>query len=95
MSDTIDNTIDIGEIRERLRNQKGKAFWRSLDELADTQEFQDFLHEEFPRQAAPLEGSFQRKLQRCCQLRAIRRKDQLEYPAAKLRTVHTLPWRGK
>ena len=26
----------------------GRAYWRSLDELADTPEFNEFLHKEFP-----------------------------------------------
>ncbi|HUF24386.1 MAG TPA: TAT-variant-translocated molybdopterin oxidoreductase [Vicinamibacterales bacterium] len=30
----------------------GRAYWRSLDELAGTPEFQDFLHREFPSQAS-------------------------------------------
>jgi MoCo/4Fe-4S cofactor protein with predicted Tat translocation signal len=57
----MSDPLNISEIRRRLNSQNGKAYWRSLDELADTQEFRDFLHQEFPRQAAPLEGSFQRR----------------------------------
>jgi molybdopterin-containing oxidoreductase family iron-sulfur binding subunit len=30
----------------------GKQYWRSLEELADTEEFQDLLHREFPENAA-------------------------------------------
>ena len=29
----------------------GKQYWRSLEELADTEEFQELLHREFPQQA--------------------------------------------
>lgn len=57
----MSDSVNISEIRERLKGQKGKAYWRSLDELADTPEFQDFLEKEFPRQAAPLEGSLHRR----------------------------------
>lgn len=32
----------------KANNLKGKAYWRSLDELAETPEFKDFLHREFP-----------------------------------------------
>ncbi len=53
--------LDINAIRERLKGQNGKQYWRSLDELAETEEFQSFLHEEFPRQAAPLEGTWKRR----------------------------------
>src|SRR5687768_11107494 len=30
----------------------GKQYWRSLEELADTKEFEDYLHREFPEQAS-------------------------------------------
>ena len=40
--------LDIGEIREHLANKKGQAYWRSLEELSDTPEFNEFLQKEFP-----------------------------------------------
>ena len=65
MSETVKDTtrtpLNIAEVRERLRQKQGKAYWRSLDEIADTHEFREFLHKEFPRQAAPLEGSIDRR----------------------------------
>jgi MoCo/4Fe-4S cofactor protein with predicted Tat translocation signal len=57
----MSDSPNISDIRARLEGKSGKAYWRSLDELADTAEFRDFLEQEFPRQAAPLEGSFQRR----------------------------------
>lgn len=56
-----DAKLDIASIRTRLASAEGPAYWRSLDEIADTQEFQEFLHKEFPRQAAPLEHGMQRR----------------------------------
>jgi MoCo/4Fe-4S cofactor protein with predicted Tat translocation signal len=57
--------IDLAAVRERVRERiaerKGAEYWRSLDELADTVEFQEFLRKEFPRQAAPLEASLDRR----------------------------------
>lgn len=53
--------VDIARLRAKLANQQGAAYWRSLDELADTVEFQEFLRKEFPRQAAPLEASLDRR----------------------------------
>ncbi|MGH7828831.1 MAG: TAT-variant-translocated molybdopterin oxidoreductase, partial [Candidatus Binatia bacterium] len=44
--------LNLPEIRERLGNKKGKDFWRSLEELADTDEFRELLEREFPRQAS-------------------------------------------
>jgi molybdopterin-containing oxidoreductase family iron-sulfur binding subunit len=52
---------DFSAIRERLAASQGKALWRSLDELANTEEFQEFLKAEFPQQAAPLESSLNRR----------------------------------
>jgi molybdopterin-containing oxidoreductase family iron-sulfur binding subunit len=43
---------DLGAIRERLAAQRGPALWRSLEELAGSDEFLEFLEYEFPRQAA-------------------------------------------
>ena len=40
--------IDLSAIRARLAGQKGPAFWRSLEEVAETPEFQAMLHREFP-----------------------------------------------
>jgi molybdopterin-containing oxidoreductase family iron-sulfur binding subunit len=44
--------LNLATIRARLANKQGREYWRSLDELAATAEFQEFLHREFPRQAS-------------------------------------------
>ena len=49
--------MDFSEIRTRLDAlgspaTGGRTYWRSLDELAGTPEFEQFLHREFPAQAA-------------------------------------------
>src|SRR5574341_1887045 len=44
--------FDINEIRKQLAGRQGRQYWRSLDELADTKEFRDFLHSEFPDSAS-------------------------------------------
>jgi MoCo/4Fe-4S cofactor protein with predicted Tat translocation signal len=38
----------------------GKRYWRSLDELADTTEFKEWLHREFPQGASELDGQNRR-----------------------------------
>jgi MoCo/4Fe-4S cofactor protein with predicted Tat translocation signal len=43
--------LDLAAARARLEGARGKEYWRSLDELAATPEFQDLLDREFPRQA--------------------------------------------
>ncbi len=39
--------LDLAAIRARLENQHGKQYWRSLEELADSKEFQEAIHHEF------------------------------------------------
>jgi molybdopterin-containing oxidoreductase family iron-sulfur binding subunit len=41
--------LDLTTIRARLKNSTGPEYWRSLEELADTEEFQRLLHNEFPQ----------------------------------------------
>ncbi len=46
-----DQKLDWGVIRQKLSQQQGgKTFWRSLEELANGEEFLDLLQHEFPRQ---------------------------------------------
>jgi molybdopterin-containing oxidoreductase family iron-sulfur binding subunit len=45
-------SIDFSAIRSRLAGSDGRLYWRSLGELADTPEFREFLHREFPDQAS-------------------------------------------
>jgi molybdopterin-containing oxidoreductase family iron-sulfur binding subunit len=40
------------EWRTRLDQTRGRAYWRSLEELAGTAEFNEFLHREFPENAS-------------------------------------------
>ena len=44
--------LDLDSIRERLASSRGQAYWRCLEELADSEEFHKFLKQEFPQQAA-------------------------------------------
>ncbi|MGH9219353.1 MAG: TAT-variant-translocated molybdopterin oxidoreductase, partial [Vicinamibacterales bacterium] len=43
--------IDLRAVRARLQH-RGPQVWRSLDEVAETPEFQDYLHREFPSHAS-------------------------------------------
>ncbi|MCA1643780.1 MAG: TAT-variant-translocated molybdopterin oxidoreductase, partial [Acidobacteria bacterium] len=45
------------EVRRRLASKQGREYWRSLEELAETPEFDDLLHREFPRQASEWDPS--------------------------------------
>ena len=44
--------MDFAAIRSRLAGTEGRLYWRSLGELADTPEFREYLHREFPEQAS-------------------------------------------
>ncbi len=44
--------LDLASVQARLGSATGPAYWRSLEELANTEAFQEFLHREFPSQAA-------------------------------------------
>ncbi len=44
--------LDLAEIRARLDSSRGREYWRSLEELANTEGFEELLEREFPRQAA-------------------------------------------
>ena len=44
--------LDLAALRARLASTSGKDYWRSLDELAASPQFEELLHREFPRQAS-------------------------------------------
>src|SRR5215210_7592668 len=47
-----DQQTNFALMRDRiLANQNGKQFWRSLDELADSAEFREFVEREYPQHA--------------------------------------------
>ncbi len=43
--------LSLDQVRRELKGVKGKRFWRSVDELADTAEFQAAVEREFPSAA--------------------------------------------
>jgi molybdopterin-containing oxidoreductase family iron-sulfur binding subunit len=47
-----EESLDIKAIREKLQQAGGPQYWRSLESVADTPEFQEFLHREFPSNAS-------------------------------------------
>jgi len=46
--------LDLSEVRSLLAASEGREYWRSLDELAQTEEFEALVQREFPEQAAEL-----------------------------------------
>jgi molybdopterin-containing oxidoreductase family iron-sulfur binding subunit len=43
--------FDFATLRAKASDNQGRKFWRSLEELAETDGFQEFLYREFPHQA--------------------------------------------
>ena len=44
--------VDLSGLRRRLADSTGRAYWKSLEELAGAPQFLEFLHREFPEQAS-------------------------------------------
>ena len=53
--------LNLETIRRRLSESHGFQYWRSLEEAADTEEFREFLHQEFPREASVWEDGVSRR----------------------------------
>src|SRR6266496_6436713 len=44
--------LDLDTVRAQIAETKGPEFWRSLEELAGSAEFQEMMHREFPKGAS-------------------------------------------
>jgi len=53
--------LSLAEARERIAQTKGPEFWRSLEELAGSSEFQEMMHREFPKGASEWLDSVSRR----------------------------------
>ncbi|MGA8154272.1 MAG: TAT-variant-translocated molybdopterin oxidoreductase [Terriglobales bacterium] len=45
-------TLDLETVRARVAETKGPELWRSLEELAGSEEFREMMHREFPKGAS-------------------------------------------
>ncbi len=63
MSDIIFHSTEreLAAVRARLQSSRGRQFWRSLDELADTPAFHELLRREFPAGAAEMHDPLTRR----------------------------------
>lgn len=52
-----ESSLDLDAIRARLEQGKGPLYWRSLDQLAETPEFQAFMHKEFPQHVEEIKAN--------------------------------------
>ena len=56
-----DSKINFAQLRERILSQGGKNYWRSVEEFAETPEFEDFVKGEFPLEAENWDNSVSRR----------------------------------
>ena len=52
---------EIGDRQDACPTLTGRRYWRSLDDLADTPEFKEWLHREFPQGASEFEDGVSRR----------------------------------
>src|ERR1700685_3653432 len=53
--------LDLQTVRAQIAQTKGPEFWRSLEELAGSAEFQEMMHREFPKGASAWVDSVSRR----------------------------------
>jgi len=53
--------LDLASVRARIETAAGPEYWRSLEELAGSPEFQEALHREFPKGASEWVDSVSRR----------------------------------
>ncbi len=51
----IDTSVKAAALGDALKGKSGRRFWKSLDQLADTPEFQKWVDDEFPHRRTLLE----------------------------------------
>ena len=57
----VETAVDIAALRRAASDGNSPRFWRSLDELADTQEFRDYKENEFPHGANDPDAKLDRR----------------------------------
>jgi len=55
------NRKNFDSLRKELDGTSGRQYWRSLEELSNTKEFQELLHREFPENASEWSDDFSRR----------------------------------
>jgi len=53
--------LDLSTVKAQFEKATGPEYWRSLEELAGSEEFQEMLHREFPKGASEWLDSFSRR----------------------------------
>src|SRR5215813_9048348 len=55
------NQLDLAAVKAELEQTTGPEYWRSLEELAGSEEFREMMHREFPKGASEWLESFSRR----------------------------------
>src|SRR5437870_3771671 len=55
------STLDLQAVKATIQQTRGPEYWRSLEELAGSPEFQEMLHREFPKGASEWLDSVSRR----------------------------------
>ncbi len=58
---SVTDKLDLASIREKLAGTRGREYWKGLEEVAETPEFEQFLQAEFPRIGALWERQIDRR----------------------------------
>jgi molybdopterin-containing oxidoreductase family iron-sulfur binding subunit len=53
--------LDFATVKEQIEDTTGPEYWRSLEELAGSEEFQEMMHREFPKGASEWLDDFSRR----------------------------------
>ena len=56
-----DSKSNFAILKEKILQKDGKEYWRSVEEFADTPEFEDFVKYEYPSQAEEWDSSLSRR----------------------------------
>ncbi len=56
-----DISKNFASMREKILSESGKDYWRSIDELAETPEFEEFVKREYPLHSEDWNNSFNRR----------------------------------
>ncbi|HMV99648.1 MAG TPA: TAT-variant-translocated molybdopterin oxidoreductase, partial [Acidobacteriota bacterium] len=51
----------LSSIREELNSKQGRQFWRSIEELTESEEFLELIRNQYPRQASLLGDAIDRR----------------------------------
>lgn len=52
---------ELEDVKKQIGKLKGEEYWRSLEELSGTKEFEELLHNEFPKHAVELKNTMSRR----------------------------------